>query len=147
MRLPRFTLAAACALMLPSQGVALGQEAKAAASEVAVTVIYKGAGTVDRAHEIWVYLFDTPDIGAGSRPVATMSLDKSGATATFPGVKANPVFVAVAFDERGDYDGNVGPPPPGTPVAVYMIKDAKTPSPVKPGDRITITFDDSVRME
>ncbi len=147
MRFPRSTLAAACALLLASRGMALAQETKAAASDVAVTVTYKGVGTVDREHEIWVFLFDTPAIGAGSRPIATMALDKSGGTATFKEVQPNPVFVAVAFDERGDYDGNVGPPPPGTPAAIYRIKDVKLPSPVKPGDSIKITFDDSIRMQ
>ena len=147
MRFPQFILATACASMLASQGTTLAQETKAGASDVAVTVTYKGAGTVDREHEIWVFLFDTPDLGAGSRPIATMALDKSGATATFKEVQTSPVFVAVAFDERGNYDGKLGPPPPGTPVAAYRIKDAKTSSPVKPGESIKISFDDSTRMQ
>lgn len=137
---------AGCALMLASQGVGLAQEPKVAASDVAVTVTYKGAGTVDREHEIWIFLFDAPDM-AGRRPIATLVLDKSGATATFKAVEANPVYVAVAFDERGDYNGKEGPPPPGMPVAAYAIKDAKGPSPVKVGEGIAITFDDTIRMQ
>ena len=147
MRFQTLSAAAACALALVSHGTTLAQETKVAPADVAVSVTYKGAGTVDRTHQIWVFLFDAPDITAGSRPVAAMSLDKSGGTATFKEVPANPVFVAVAFDERGGYDGNVGPPPPGSPIAIYRLKDAAAASPVKPGEGVKITFDDSTRMQ
>ena len=80
---------------------------------------YKGAGTVDREHKIWIFLFDNAEIGAGSMPVATMALEKNGGTATFKAVPVNPVYVAVAFDDRGTYDGTAGPPPPGTSSASW----------------------------
>lgn len=39
------------------------------AGTVKVTVTYKGKGKVDAAHKLWVYLFDSPNIGAGSIPI------------------------------------------------------------------------------
>lgn len=147
MRFSRIMLAAACALVLPSPPASVAQDTKTADSDIAVTVTYKGAGTVDREHEIWVFLFDNPDIGAGSRPVATIALTKNGDTATFKTVPVSPVYVGVAFDEAGPYDGVGGPPPPGSPIGVYRLKDAKGASPVKPGDRVKVTFDDTTRMQ
>lgn len=147
MRLSRIMFAAACALVLLSPTVGFAQGTKTVAADVAVTVTYKGAGTVDREHEIWVFLFDTPEIGAGSRPVATIALTKNGDTATFKDAPANPVYVGVAFDEGGTYDGTAGPPPAGSPIGIYQLKDAKGASPVKHGQRVKIVFDDSSRMK
>jgi hypothetical protein len=117
-----------------------------AAGDVAVTVTYKGKGPVDETHELWVFLFDSPEIGPGARPVATQTVRKNGGTATFTGVTQEPVYVRLAYDEKGDYDGFSGPPPAGTPLGQYS-KDGKTIAPVKPGPgaKIKVVFDDSVR--
>jgi hypothetical protein len=32
--------------------------------QLAVTVEYKGAGTVDKEHRLWIFVFDTPNISA-----------------------------------------------------------------------------------
>lgn len=40
-----------------------------------------------------------------------------------------------------------GPPPPGSPIGAYRLKEAKSASPVKPGDSVKIIFDDSSRMQ
>jgi hypothetical protein len=121
--------------------------ARSASADVQATVTYTGKGKVDDTHEIWVFLFDTPDIGQGSRPIAVQAIRKSGAPATFKAVTADPVYIAVAYDETGNYDGNMGPPPSGTPIAMYS-KDGKTNTPVKPGPaaKIKLSFDDSRRM-
>ena len=37
--------------------------------KLAVTVQYKGAGTVDKTHQIFVWVFDTPDINENSVPI------------------------------------------------------------------------------
>ena len=42
------------------------------AGTVKVTVTYKGKGKVDTSHKLWVWLFDTPNIGAGSMPIAQL---------------------------------------------------------------------------
>lgn len=113
---------------------------------VKVTVKYTGKGTVDTSHRIWVWLFDTPDIGPGAMPIAEMAIEKNGATANFAAVGAGKVWVAVAYDEKGGF-GGMAPPPSGSPVALYM-SDGK-PGLVIPGAdaAITVTFDDTDRMQ
>jgi hypothetical protein len=139
------TLVLAAAVVIST--AASGPAAAPRAGDVAVTVTYAGKAKVDTTHEIWVFLFDTPDIGPGSQPVAVQAVTKSGATATFKAVQAATVYVAVAYDEKGDYDGNQGPPPPGTPIAIYAV-DGKT-APVTPGAKgiVKLTFDESRRMQ
>jgi hypothetical protein len=118
-----------------------------AAGDVAVTVTYKGKGTVDEKHEIWVFLFPSAEI-AGARPLATEVVKKNGGTATFTNVSQSPVYIRTVYDEKGDYDGFSGPPPPGTPIGQFS-KDAKTIAPVTPGPgaKVKMTFTDAVRMQ
>jgi hypothetical protein len=143
------TLAALLAAAItPSTGTlhAAPDGARAAAGTVTVTVTYKGKGTVDSSHKLWVWLFDSPNIGAGSMPIAQMALDKNGSDAVFDGIAGDAVYVAAAFDEQGVMSGD-GPPPTGSPIGVIAGKEG-APSPVKPGDKsaATLVFDDSFRM-
>jgi len=116
-----------------------------AAGAVKVTVNYKGSGTVDAGHRVWVWLFNSPDIGPGSMPIDQISVEKNGATATFE-VTDERVWIAVAFDEKGVMTGNE-PPPPGTPIGIYAASTG-APEAVSPGAKgaVTVTFDDSQRM-
>ena len=117
------------------------------AGTVKVTVTYKGkAGTVDNSHQLWVWLFDTPNIGPGAMPIAQTSLTKNGTEAVFEGVPGDKVYVAVAFDEKGVMAGD-GPPPTGAPIGILMGADMM-PSGITPGDNgvATLTFDDTIRM-
>ena len=126
---------------------ALGAEALAkAAGTVKVTINYKGKGTVDATHRVWVWLFTSPDIGPGSMPIAELTIEKNGETATFDGVGEDRVWIAVAYDEHGVMTGNA-PPPSGTPVGLYVGSDG-APRGVVPGDSTVavLTFDDSFRM-
>lgn len=118
----------------------------AASSDVVVTVAYTGKAKVDDTHEIWVFLFPDSNISAGSQPLAVQAVKKSGGTATFKAVARDPVYIAVAYDEKGDYDGTAGPPPPGTPIAMHG-KDGVMIA-VKPGPsaKVKMSFDDSRRM-
>ena len=77
-----------------------------------VTVDYTGAGTVDATHEIFVWVFDNPNIGADSVPIASDALTANGGALNFSGLPKE-VYLAAAYDEKGDYDGTSGPPPPG----------------------------------
>lgn len=117
----------------------------ALAGKVSVTVNYKGSGTVDAGHQVWVWLFDTPDIGPGSMPIAEASVARNGAAATFD-VGSDRVWIAVAYDEKGVMSGNA-PPPSGTPIGIFA-SDSGAPAAVTPGDQgaVTLTFDDSQRM-
>lgn len=116
------------------------------AGTVKITVTYKGAGTVDSSHKLWVWLFDTPNIGPGAVPIDQISLDKNGTDAVFENVAGDKVYVAVAFDAKGAMMGD-GPPPTGTPIAVLMGPDG-APNGVTPGAKtpLTIIFDDTMRM-
>jgi hypothetical protein len=113
-------------------------------------VKYTGkGGTVDADHKIFVWLFDTPNISAGSTPIAELSIEKNGGTARFTDVTAKEVYVAVAFDEKGGFAGNA-PPPPGSPIALYGVKTEKDPPvAVTPGPKasVTIALSDAQRMQ
>ena len=68
-------------------------EGAKADGSVKVTVNYKGKGTVDGTHRLWVWLFASPDIGPGSMPIAQGSIEKNGGVATFdPGYTPNEAF-------------------------------------------------------
>ena len=133
--------------------VALGLVALATPAMIAqesgqlkVTVSYKGAGTVDASHEIYLWVFDNPNIGADSIPVATEVITANGATASFTGLPKE-VYLAAAFDEKGDYDGTSGPPPPGTPITIYGEMGAAKGVATGGADAaVTVTFDDTMRM-
>ena len=116
------------------------------AGVVKVTVHYKGKGQVDGSHKIWVWLFDTPNIGAGSMPIDQTSVDKNDSEVTFDGVAPGQVYIAVAFDESGSMMGDA-PPPTGTPIGILMGANG-APNAITPGEKgiATVTFDDSMRM-
>jgi hypothetical protein len=117
-----------------------------AAGSVKITINYKGKGTVDASHQIWVWLFDNPNIGPGSAPIDQMSLAKNGGQVEFQGVAPGEVFIAVAFDEKGVMAGD-GPPPTGTPIGI-LSGDNGQPKGVAPGEKgiAVVNFDDSLRM-
>jgi hypothetical protein len=124
------------------------QEKPAEAGKLAVSIQYTGKGTVDSDHRIWIWVFDTPNISANSMPVASASLSENGGTNKFFGLPKE-VYLAVAYDEKGGYDGSTGPPPPGTPIMIHGMTPEGTGSPVPTGgdDAVLKTsFDDSVRM-
>jgi hypothetical protein len=137
------------ALIVATMSIATVQPAMVFSSpqsgDVAATVTYTGKGKVDETHEIWVFLFETPNIEASSQPIAVASITKSGGTATFKDITPERVYIAVTYDEKGDYDGKG--PPFGLPTAMYS-KDGKTNDPITPGPKgkVKLTFDDSSRL-
>ena len=140
-----FVMLMATAAMHLTTAVAASAGARVAAGTVKVTVNYKGKGTVDAQHRVWVWLFTSPDIGPGSMPIAEISIDANGALATFDGIDAERVWIAAAFDESGTMSGNA-PPPSGSPVGVLAGSDG-APKSVVPGESAAaMTFDDTVRM-
>lgn len=110
-----------------------------------VTIDYKGAGKVNADHKVWVWVFDNPAIDASSTPIAADSLAENGGTLNFENLP-DQVYIAVAFDEKGGYDGTAGPPPSGTPVAIHGQPGAATAITTGADATVTVTFDDSVRM-
>ena len=121
----------------------------AAGGSVIVTVKYTGKGTVDADHRLWVWLFNTPEIGPGAIPVGEQSIEKNGGVASFTSVADKEVWVAIAYDEKGGFQGS-GPPPVGSPITLYGAKaPPDKPQPVVPGPKakVSVTFDDSQRMK
>jgi hypothetical protein len=116
------------------------------AGAVKVTVHYKGKGKVDASHKLWVFLFDTPNIGPGSMPIDMLSLENNDSDAVFAAVSPDKVWVAVAYDETGGMTGDA-PPPSGTPITIFSAAGG-APMAVISGakDAAVVTFDDSQRM-
>jgi hypothetical protein len=143
-----FAALAVAALMLSTAAVRANQNPSTIdATSVNVTVKYTGAGTVDATHRIWVWIFDTPNIGPDAMPIGEQSISTNGGTATFS-TTTKQVYVAMAFDEQGGFMGQA-PPPSGAPVAMYgMTGPDGQPQPVAPGGKgaVTVTFDDTMRM-
>ena len=147
-----FVMLLATAAMHLSTAVAASAGARSALTAVAtaagtvkVTVHYKGKGTVDAKHRVWIWLFDSPDIGPGSMPIAELSIDANGSVAAFDGVDVERVWIAAAFDESGTMSGSA-PPASGSPIGILLSKDG-TPRSVAPGEEsVVMTFDDSQRM-
>jgi hypothetical protein len=155
MNVARILAAGMAAAVLVAHGsAAAGQAGPAPAPApgsggVNVTVKYTGKGVVDKSHMLWVWLFDTPDIGPGAIPIAEQSIDTNGGTVSFSGVTSKEVYVAVAYDEGGGFTGQA-PPPPGSPIALYGVKaDTDKPQPVAPGPKasVAIAFNDAQRMQ
>ena len=133
------------AVIAPAGGVRAAT-LPAQAGVVKVTVTYKGKGTVDPSHKLWVWLFDTPNIGAGSMPIGQLALDKNGGEAVFEGIAGDKVYIAAAFDESGSMQGDA-PPPSGSPIGILSGADGM-PAAVTPGAKTgaVLNFDDSMRM-
>jgi uncharacterized protein (DUF2141 family) len=111
-----------------------------------VTAEYKGAGTVDKTHQIYVWVFDTPNITAQTTPLASDAITTNGGSVSFSGLPKT-VYLAAAFNEKGDYDSTQGPPPTGTPVTIYGGESSAKAVETGGADAaVTITFDDSMRM-
>ena len=111
-----------------------------------VTVDYKGTGDVDATHEVFVWIFDTPNIGADSVPIANDVITANGASVNFSGLPKE-VYIAAAYDETGDYDGTSGPPPSGTPIPIYGDMGVAKAIPTGGADAtVSVTFDATVRM-
>jgi hypothetical protein len=141
-----FVLILAGAVLAPF--MASAQDKPAETGNLAVSIQYTGKGTVDREHRIWIWVFDTPSISANSTPLQTGDLAENGGTYRFVGLPKE-VYLAMAYDEKGGYDGTAAPPPPGTPIAIYGAAAGGAASPVPTGgdDAVLKTsFDDSVRM-
>jgi hypothetical protein len=122
-------------------------ETRTAAGTVKVTIHYKGKGKVDAAHKLWVWVFDSPNIGPTSSPIDQITLDSNDADAVFDGIASETVWIGAAFDESGAMTGNA-PPPSGTPIGILAGTDG-APTAVVPAAKaatVVLTFDDSQRM-
>lgn len=119
--------------------------AKPAPTDLTVTLTYKGKGTVDANHKLLAWLFADANVTSGSRPIGSVvTTAKNGDTITFKNVPDTPVYLFVAYDSKGGYDGVGGPPPAGIPTGFYRKTAKGEPVAVKAGGpALKLTFDDS----
>ncbi len=142
----RWQLALAALLLAGGVGLAAHSTVSPDEGHLKVTVDYKGQGGVDKTHQLIVWIFDTPDINESSTPLMQDLVTANGGSVSFTGLPKT-VYLAAAYNEKGDYDGSGGPPPSGTPVTVYG--GIGTAAGVTTGDDssiVTVDFDDSTRM-
>jgi hypothetical protein len=120
--------------------------AQSSSKELRVKLTYTGPGTVDATHGIHLYAFDTPNINEGSMPIAMDSVYENGKEVVLTYITQSPVYLAASY---GDFDPMSGPPPSGTPIALYKPGDVNMPTPI-PMDKakveVDFKFDDSMRM-
>jgi len=115
-----------------------------------VKLNYTGAGKVDDAHKIFVFVFDTPDFMQGSgMPIASQAATAKDQTISFSDLSPSTVYIVCAFDPKGEYDGMSGPPPSGASVGLYSKEPGK-PAPIaieagKPA-KVDLPFDDTTKM-
>ncbi|HOK45540.1 MAG TPA: hypothetical protein PLA43_07180 [Bryobacteraceae bacterium] len=129
--------------------LAAAQQSKADRS-LKVKLNYTGSGNVDEKHKMFVFLFDSPEFVHGDAPpLAAETATAKDQTVTFSSLSVPTVYVVVAFDPNGTYDGVSGPPPSGSSVAMYS-KEAGKPAPVNleagKTAQIELAFDDSYKM-
>ena len=111
-----------------------------------VTVQYTGAGQVTADKRLWVWLFaQAPDPTANVEPLATQSLSRNGEVASFTGIAATRVWVAVMYDQNGGYMSD-RPPPSGSPASAHIVNGEQAPVAPSPTAAITITFNDQYRI-
>lgn len=117
-----------------------------AGGAVTVAARYTGPGTVDAKHRLWVWVFDTPDVGSTAVPIASASQSANGEPVTIDGLEAGRVWIVVGYDSRGGSDGSTRPPS-GTPIGIYGVPEGP-PAAVSPAERplVTLAFDDSLRI-
>jgi hypothetical protein len=148
----RARLAGAAVLLLAAPAAARAQQPAAPEpynGKLQVIVDYTGTGAVDADHRVWIWVFDNPNIGVDSTPIGTGVVKENKAPYKFS-LLPKTVYLAVAYDDKGGYDGTAEAPPPGTPIRIFGVTaPGTTATPVTTGDdeaTATVTFDDSVRM-
>jgi hypothetical protein len=126
--------------------------AKGETFKVAFEMTYTGSGTVDAAHKIYVAMWDSPDFMTEKsllRPLAVKSIASRTGAVEFDGVKKNPVFLSMAYDPAGTWNGKTTTPP-GSSLGLYMSEPG-IPAPVQletgKVTKVAATFDDSVKMK
>ena len=115
-----------------------------------ITVDYQGPGTVSQDHQLSVFVFDDPNMSADSLPIWTGQLADNQNALPAGSVVASAIWVAVAVDGAGGDDPLAGPPPSGSPFALYSTDPTGMPTGVALHDdqetEIAIAFDGTLRM-
>lgn len=114
-----------------------------------VQIHYKGSGTVDETHKIFVALWDSPGFtDSGAPPVAVKPTSSKDGTVTFSDIQKTPAYVSAAYDPAGHWDAQSAPPT-GSSLGMYSKAPPKPEpinlTPVRTA-KVTITFDDSNKV-
>lgn len=143
-----FTL---CSLWTPFSGVAQDAGSNTNASRLQVVVKYTGAGQVDSAHKLYVVLWDSPDFVKddyhGPNPFAVKPTEAKNGMVTFDQVAKKTVYVSLAYDPSGKWQGDVEPPA-GASLGFYGMEAGKPMAvDLKPGKTVKILapLDDSYK--
>jgi hypothetical protein len=118
-----------------------------------VQVQYTGSGKVDKAHRIFVLLWDSPNFLDNSvQKVDVRATASKNGIVTFY-VQKTPAYVSAVYDPTGIWDAlnvDVGTPPSGSSIGIY----SKTPPKPEPINltpekfaKVTISFDDSNKVK
>ena len=158
----------AMAVLLPT--ILVAQEKSAASGQtLVVKVKYKGKGTVDDKHKIYVMVIDSDPYAAEGLADATSDkpvdpkqaegkkvayiLQRQSASSkeqdvTFTGLKKSPVYVIAFLDQPGTYEQTSGPSS-GSPSGQYGSAPGK-PEPIKLKDgkptEVKLQFDDTSKV-
>ena len=139
------TLLSVASAFAPAGGLVLAQP-----GPLLITVDYQGPGTVSQDHQLSVFVFDDPNMSADSLPIWTGQLADNQKTLSAGSFDASTIWVAVTIDETGGYDPFAGPPPSGSPFALYSTDPTGMPTGVALHDdqetEIAIAFDGTLRM-
>jgi hypothetical protein len=127
--------------------------AQTAGATLEAAIKYTGSGPVNASHKVYVALWDSPDFVKddykGPPPFSVQSLESKSGTVTFKDVQKNPVYLSMAYDPAGKWQGDSDPPEgaslglfsqsPGQPAAVDL-----SPEKTK---KISATLDDSFKNQ
>ena len=125
---------------------------KSTKANLEVQVSYNGSGPVDKAHKVYIVLWDNPNFvteEGGAPPIGLQGVSSKSASVQFDNVEANPVYVSMVYDPSGTWDA-ASPPPSGSSLGFYATEPGK-PAQVKLEagkiTKISASFDDSIKMK
>lgn len=101
--------------------------------QLKVKLTYKGPGEVDDGHCMQLFVFDDPSFiqNPGTvMPIGMNTVCRNGEVLTLR-LWTDLVYLVAVYDEEGVYRSPMGPPPSGTPVAVYRPGDPNPPTPIR----------------
>jgi hypothetical protein len=125
------------------------EQAQPEPGKLSVKVTYDGAeGPVNEAHQILVFVFDTPEFTQGGViPIRFNGIKENGGAVEFE-LSQSPVYLAIIYDKEGGF-AFTGPPASGSPASLYM-NEPPVPAAIEitPGKtaEVALSFDDSFRV-
>ena len=85
--------------------LAMRAQDKSTNANLEVQVTYNGSGPVDKAHKVYIVLWDNPNFvteEGGAPPIGLQGVSSKSASIQFDNVEANPVYVSMVDDPSGN---------------------------------------------